>query len=108
MCTDNKIAPAVYVALARERYRPSARRAKTRYTNRKRRLVAELKSGPCLDCGLRFHHAAMDFDHVRGVKINDVATLVSNGRSGILEEIAKCELVCANCHRVRTYRRLHG
>ena len=68
----------------------------------------ELKSStPCADCGRTFHHAAMSWDHLPGhVKVDDVSSLVSrHNRSLILAEIAKCELVCANCHAVRSYER---
>ena len=61
-----------------------------------------LKSGPCKDCGRSLHHAAMDFDHIRGSKVIGVANMWSWGRDKVLAEIEKCELVCANCHRIRT------
>lgn len=67
-----------------------------------------LKAGrPCADCGLTFHHAAMQWDHLPGeTKKADVALLARRGsRRRVLEETAKCELVCANCHAVRSYRR---
>lgn len=73
--------------------------------------VRQQKAGkPCVDCGHSFHHAAMDFDHIRGEKFASVSQLAAYGYSirSIDEEIAKCELVCANCHRVRTYQRKHG
>ncbi len=45
----------------------------------------------------------MDFDHVRGKKLFNIA----NGRyrtwKSVIIEIAKCDLVCANCHRIRTH-----
>lgn len=70
--------------------------------------VDTLKSGPCTDCGQKFPPVAMDFDHVRGAKAKSVATMVSAGYKLdlILEEIAKCDLVCACCHRVRTSSRM--
>jgi hypothetical protein len=49
---------------------------------------------------------AMDFDHVRGVKKAMVSTMTHNAWRTVLEEIAKCDLVCANCHRDRTQGRL--
>ena len=62
---------------------------------------------PCADCGLAFHHAAMTWDHLPGeLKLSDVSSLLQrHSRKTILEEIAKCELVCANCHAVRTFNR---
>ena len=70
--------------------------------------VLAVKAQPCSDCGQIFHPAAMDFDHVHGQKVADIATLAAGGFSlkRIQAEIDKCELVCANCHRVRTWVRL--
>jgi hypothetical protein len=68
--------------------------------------VNELKSGPCIDCGLSFHPAAMDFDHL-GDKLGNVSRLINRASwARIEQEIAKCDLVCSNCHRIRTYNRL--
>lgn len=69
--------------------------------------VTQLKAEtPCADCKQTFDPVCMDFDHVRGVKRKKIVQLVNDGYSKdvILEEIAKCELVCANCHRIRTWR----
>src|SRR6476660_8530747 len=80
----------------------------------KRRREAELvarmralKSEPCADCGGRFHPAAMTFDHLPGTnKRADIATLVRRSSIKLArQEMAKCELVCANCHAIRTYER---
>ena len=61
---------------------------------------------PCTDCGQFFPACAMDFDHLRD-KIAEINQLVSSNYpiKSILLEIDKCELVCANCHRVRTRNR---
>ena len=66
-----------------------------------------LKSGPCSDCGGTFAPEAMHWDHRPGtVKLRDVANIAANhARRLVLEEIAKCDLVCANCHAVRTVAR---
>ncbi len=49
----------------------------------------------------------MTFDHLPGQKkIAAIAELVKRGCTGLAEaEILKCEVVCANCHAVRTYER---
>jgi hypothetical protein len=83
----------------------------------KRKLRAELvawvrglKGEPCADCGRRFHPAAMHFDHRPGEdKKFEIGFGVRRySRKRLLTEIAKCDLVCANCHAVRTYRRIVG
>lgn len=73
-----------------------------------RAAVNELKNQPCADCNQKFDPVCMDFDHIKNNKIASVSTLVQQGKSlkEILKEIAKCEIVCANCHRIRTKNRL--
>jgi hypothetical protein len=75
----------------------------------KRTLIRILKDRPCADCGQRFPPAAMDFDHVRGEKLHGVAHIVNTAHSidTLLAEIAKCDVVCATCHRIRTHQEAH-
>jgi len=73
-----------------------------------REWLNSLKNQPCKDCGRTFPHVAMDFDHVQGEKVAGIAQMWSWGRERVVAEIAKCDLVCANCHRVRTYSHEHG
>lgn len=68
-------------------------------------LVWKLKEAPCVDCRGVFPPEAMDFDHVRGIKFKSISDLLHFTRERMLEEIEKCELVCANCHRVRSKQR---
>ena len=68
--------------------------------------INKLKDNPCTDCGGSFPPEAMDFDHTEDNKEYSIALLVSmNSLKKALVEIEKCELVCANCHRVRTKKR---
>lgn len=85
-------------------------RNNARYRRRNGALLLELKSQPCLDCGATLHPMAMDFDHVRGVKEWDISDLSMRTPSvkRLLDEVAKCDLVCANCHRIRTAHRLQA
>jgi hypothetical protein len=71
-------------------------------TSKRTHDLALLKSKPCTDCGHKFPACCMDFDHVRGKKLWNVSGGGNRKWSTILKEIAKCELVCANCHRIRT------
>ncbi len=70
-----------------------------------------IKSQPCTDCGGSFPICCMDFDHRIGTKKSYcVGTMVAHHYSMNLieKEVAKCDLVCANCHRVRTRDRRKG
>lgn len=64
----------------------------------------EVKSKPCTDCGNCFPMCCMEFDHVRGEKKGEVGSMVAHLYSieTIKLEAAKCELICANCHKIRT------
>lgn len=61
----------------------------------------------CKDCNKNYPPMVMEFDHVSDDKFMSVSVLVGNGYpvDVIREEMNKCELVCANCHRIRTYYR---
>lgn len=75
-----------------------------------RKFLQEVKqSSPCVDCGENYPYWMMDFDHL-GDKSFNVSRSSGKTIEQLKEEIAKCELVCANCHRNRTYMRLikHG
>lgn len=82
--------------------------ARNQRTRRRQKLkLLELKAqSPCTDCGNKFHPFIMEFDHTDpSNKLFPVGR--AGGRSGtqISKEMEKCELVCANCHKMRTFRR---
>lgn len=65
------------------------------------------KAGPCMDCGNSFPPFVMDYDHRDpSAKSMSLADAPKSGWSNkrLEEEIAKCDLVCANCHRIRTWK----
>jgi hypothetical protein len=68
-------------------------------------ILTRARSQPCADCGRRFPPQAMDFDHVLGAKEMDIIGMRRHGRERVRAEIAKCDVVCATCHRRRTRRR---
>ncbi len=73
-----------------------------------RAWLANLKRQPCTDCKGSFDPVCMDFDHLPGFeKFQEVSVMACGtySRKTILAEIAKCELVCSNCHRLRTKSR---
>jgi hypothetical protein len=70
-----------------------------------RAWMVGLKTGvPCADCGALFPVFVMHWDHLPGFqKSGDISSMVgSRTRAAVLEELKKCELVCANCHVMRT------
>lgn len=69
------------------------------------KLIRSAKEQPCADCGVQYPYWVMQFDHVRGAKVANLSKCwASTGK--ILEEIGKCDIVCANCHANRTYKLL--
>jgi hypothetical protein len=91
----------------KEKSREKSRDRRSRY----RKIIDETKdSVPCMDCGIAYPSYVMDFDHrpdetkVAGISGKGMMTFSSEAK--LLEEIAKCDLVCANCHRHRTWVRL--
>ncbi len=74
---------------------------------RKIKLLAYLVDHPCVDCG-EDDLMVLEFDHVRGEKEKAVSRLVNDCVSWekILEEVEKCDVRCANCHKRKTAKQL--
>ena len=89
-------------------YRKSAKRRKIRIENHKR-FYRSLKDKPCMDCGMSYPYYVMDFDHRNGkAKKFNPTELSKRTKRTILKETKKCDLVCSNCHRIRSYKRGSG
>lgn len=83
----------------------SARQSAARRKANREFVRRVLSERSCTDCGTS-DIQLLEFDHVRGTKSAGIAHLVQHGGiARIQEEIAKCEVVCANCHRKRTIDR---
>lgn len=85
-------------------YKERARAHTVKQRKLLRQIVDEEKAKPCADCGATFPPICMDFDHAGSAKDCAVADMVRRTVSveKLLAEIAKCEVVCSNCHRLRT------
>ncbi len=73
----------------------------------RRSLIAtwKLERG-CADCGYDADPVALEFDHLPGAeKVNKVSAMVNMRLDTLIEEMEKCDVVCSNCHRIRTWNR---
>lgn len=98
-----------YFTSGRKAHADKLSKAKARARNRE--YLAIVKSEPCTRCGERFHPAAMEFHHLDPAnKIAAVATIAGWGRTldVLVAEIAKCVLLCANCHKIETWGHIYG
>lgn len=75
-------------------------------TNKMREIKEQT---PCKDCGKNYPHYVLDFDHVRGDKISGLSELCAGTHAWekIKAEMDKCDVVCSNCHRARTWNRIN-
>jgi hypothetical protein len=63
-----------------------------------------LLTHPCVDCG-NTDIRVLQFDHVRGEKLGNISNIIraKNNVGFLVEEIAKCDVRCGNCHLIRHY-----
>src|SRR5690349_11090344 len=85
----------------KKQYIKRAQEAKRRL----RKYVQTKKNRPCMDCGVQYPYYVMQFDHLRDKKYHIGVLVNSNNTNKLKLELAKCEVVCANCHAERTHRR---
>lgn len=97
----------VYCSTECQRLTGQARKSRDR-VQRNRDYINAIKSAPCTDCGQTYPPYVMDLDHVRPGKRCNISELVAKGKGMALlvAEVLLCEVVCANCHRIRTHQRM--
>lgn len=94
-----------HYASHRERYVANAvRRKRALVAERAAYLVALFRERPCADCG-ETDPIVLEFDHMGHKRFNIAKGLRDRNWDSVLDEIAKCDVVCANCHRRRTAHR---
>ena len=75
-------------------------------------IVREAKNKPCTDCGKIYPFYVMQFDHLDSTQkkfnISNATCNATYSLEKVLKEINKTEVVCANCHATRTYKRRTG
>lgn len=80
-----------------------------KWKQKRRELINSYKDKPCADCKVEYPYYVMQFDHL-GDKLFNIAKAVSSNvnLASLIKEIAKCDVVCANCHAARTFLRKRG
>ena len=96
VCERNKLPSHSWCRSCLNEY--TAERAK-----RRREYLNQAKSVPCMDCGVQYPPYVMDFDHIAGEKAFGLSQSLNRSFEKVLAEMEKCEVVCANCHRMRTF-----
>ena len=76
--------------------------AAKKHQGKRQQFLNKLKYKPCADCGVIYSPCSMDFDHTGDNKFGNISEMKSYSLDRILAEAAKCDVVCSNCHRVRT------
>jgi len=74
----------------------------------RKRIIEYKKQFKCADCGSKYPHWVMEFDHLHS-KVDNISRLVRRYSWPIIvAELKKCDVVCSNCHANRTYLRRNG
>jgi hypothetical protein len=73
---------------------------------RMRSILRREKDRPCADCGIKYPFYVMDLDHREDEeKLGMISQMLKLSEEGFRREMAKCDVICANCHRERTHQR---
>ena len=79
------------------------------YKDKINRFIKSYKSAnPCVDCGHKFNYYVMQFDHLpQFTKTFNISNFSDYTKdiTRVIEEMKKCDLVCANCHAERSNNR---
>lgn len=77
-----------------------------RNADRKREILNHYKIAVgCVDCGYNAHPWALEFDHKEPRQGKTIGSMMYSAWKLIWEEVWKCDVVCCNCHAIRTYTR---
>lgn len=72
--------------------------------SKNRSYVRKIKEVPCMDCGILYPFYVMDLDHRDpSIKHKSVSQMMKHPYDMVIEEVSKCDVVCSNCHRERTW-----
>lgn len=99
----NKAYWCKWYAANKEKHIASQQKFKDRIAS----VVRTGKEKPCADCKVQYPYYVMDYDHLSDKEFTIAKMGKRIGYKKLLAELAKCEVVCSNCHRKRTWDRSH-
>ena len=99
-----------YYSYNKDGYKKRRQISRKKTRTERREYIKTIKTmNYCTDCKQYYPYYVMDFDHINKDKEKTIAKLVNDGSmKKLLQEIKKCELVCSNCHRERSFKRQAG
>lgn len=100
----NKIYQKEHYVKNKEKYYLKARNWENEYKKNVYSVLMEMTKDGCVKCGEK-HFACLQFDHIeRDKKTSNISTMIRDTKKIdlILEEIKKCNILCANCHAKKT------
>jgi hypothetical protein len=88
-----------------DKYKERANANREIYREKARAIVLKYLENGCIDCGER-RIVVLEFDHRENKKCCISKLLAGRTRKiePLIEELEKCDVRCANCHRVKTAR----
>jgi hypothetical protein len=97
-----------YCTIKCRRRSPTEKRRTQGYQKIRKDFINKIKMDKgCSKCGYKNHAAALDFNHVHGDKKFNISQDSKVAMDKLLAEIEKCEILCANCHRIHTFENRH-
>lgn len=108
LATRSRLCKPCHNAYTRQHYLDNKQKYLDKAYRRKtmiRELVRVEKDKPCMDCNISYPPFVMDFDHREDKEFDISRGYLTGNITKIMKEIEKCDLVCANCHRIRTHAR---
>jgi ABC-type Zn2+ transport system substrate-binding protein/surface adhesin len=103
--TECKTCHSIYL---KQHYQDNKQQYLENISKRKKEIqvfIRDQKNKPCYDCKKNYPYYVMDFDHRENKEFNLNGAWKRYSIDKIKQEISKCDLVCANCHRERTWQR---
>lgn len=90
--------------LCQSRHPSNSKKTRKRNQDRRDKIAQYKLERGCSKCGYKDHHAALDFNHLDpSTKLFNIGPCASKPWHLIEAEMAKCEILCSNCHRIYTY-----